>query len=145
MNPDPLPNREEQFKYGSIGTEQKEGIRWIWLVLPRVFADQLPATGGYSSFGFVWEAGRETPIGFAKKTIGFPRIGVNCGLCHTATWRKRPDDSPEILLGAPSHQVDIQSYQTFLFQTASDPRFTADVILPAIDALAPLSFAEKLL
>ena len=137
---------EEQFKYGSIGTEQKEGIPyWIWLVLPRVFADQLPATGGYTSFGFVWEDGRETPIGFAKKTIGFPRIGVNCGLCHTATWRKRPNDSPEILLGAPSHQVDIQSYQTFLFRTASDPRFTADVILPAIDALSQLSFADKLL
>ena len=137
---------DEQFKYGSIGTEQKEGIPyWIWLVLPRVFADRLPTVGGYTAFGFVWEAGRETPIGFAKKTVGFPRIGVNCGLCHTATWRKRPDDSPQILLGGPGHQIDIQSYQTFLFQTASDPRFTADVILPAIDALAPLSPADKLL
>jgi hypothetical protein len=137
---------EEQFKYGSIGTEQREGIPyWIWLVLPRVFGDLLPTTGGYNSFGFVWEPGRETPIGFAKKTVGFPRIGVNCGLCHTATWRRQAGESPQILLGAPSHQVDIQSYQTFLFQAASDPRFTADVMMPAIDALAPLSFSEKLL
>jgi mono/diheme cytochrome c family protein len=137
---------EEHFKYASIGTEQKEGIPyWIWLVLPRVFSDHLPAPGGYTSFGFVWEAGRETPIGFAKKTIGFPRIGVNCSLCHTATWRKRSDDSPEILLGGPSHHVDIQSYQTFLFRTAGDPRFTADIILPAIDALTDLSLPDKLL
>ena len=32
---------EEQFKYGSIGAEDQEGIPyWIWQVLPRLFADK---------------------------------------------------------------------------------------------------------
>ena len=34
---------EEHFKYGSIVTEQAEGIPyWIWLVLPRMFPEYLP-------------------------------------------------------------------------------------------------------
>jgi len=40
---------EEQFKYGSIGSEDQEGIPyWIWQVLPRMFADKLP-DGGQSA------------------------------------------------------------------------------------------------
>ena len=38
---------EEHFKYGSIGTEQAQGVPyWIWLVLPRIFPDKLPRAGG---------------------------------------------------------------------------------------------------
>ena len=39
---------EEHFLYGSVGTEADQGVPyWIWLVLPRVFPDLLPAPGGY--------------------------------------------------------------------------------------------------
>src|SRR3954471_21625740 len=73
----------EQFKYGSIGTEKPEGMPyWIWLVLPRLFPEHLPGPGGYAALGLVWEDGHEIPVGFSKKTIGFPRIGVTCALCH---------------------------------------------------------------
>ena len=62
---------------------------WIWQVLPRMFADKLP--GGYASLGFVWEPGRELPIGFSKKDVlGSERIAVNCAFCHTATYRTAP-------------------------------------------------------
>jgi mono/diheme cytochrome c family protein len=137
---------EEQFKYGSIGTEWKEGIPyWIWLVLPRVFHQHLPATGGYVSFGFIWEEGKETPIGFSRKIIGFPRLGVNCALCHVGTWRASADDDPKLLIGAPSHQVDIQAYQQFLFKSANDPRFTPEVLMPEIEKVVPLSPLEKII
>ena len=37
---------EEHFLYGSVGTEPDQGVPyWIWLVLPRVFPDHLPAPG----------------------------------------------------------------------------------------------------
>src|SRR5688572_31724509 len=86
--PQAAPPIEEQFKYGSIGSEDQEGIPyWIWQVLPRMFADKLPE-GGYGALGMIWEPGHDLPIGFSKKTIwGVPRVGVNCAFCHTATVR----------------------------------------------------------
>src|ERR1035438_3557359 len=40
----------EHFKYGSIGVEVPAGLPyWIWVVLPRIFADKLPGPGGYVS------------------------------------------------------------------------------------------------
>src|SRR5271154_2584886 len=57
-------NESERFKYGSIGAEFSRGMPyWIWVVLPRVFPDLMPGPGGYKSFGFVWEEGREMPVG----------------------------------------------------------------------------------
>ena len=55
---------EEHFKYGSVGVEAANGIPyWVWVVLPRVFADKIPDGKGYRSFGFIWEDGRDTPVG----------------------------------------------------------------------------------
>ena len=55
---------EEHFKYASIGTEAVEGIPyWIWVVMPRLFSEKLPASGGYTSLGLTWEEGQEMPIG----------------------------------------------------------------------------------
>ena len=78
----------EHFKYGSVGVEAPAGIPyWIWVVLPRVFADKLPGPGGYVALGATWEMGKELPIGFTKERIGVERVGVNCAGCHTATVR----------------------------------------------------------
>ncbi len=60
---------------------------WVWIVLPRVFPDLLPGSGGYASLGLTWEPGQELPVGFAKKTVGFPRVTNNCAVCHTARYR----------------------------------------------------------
>jgi len=91
-------SEEEHFKYGSIGTENQEGIPyWIWLVLPRLFAEKLPRPGGYASLGIVWEEGKETPVGFTKKTIGFERVGLSCAGCHSATYRTDPRDRKSVV------------------------------------------------
>jgi mono/diheme cytochrome c family protein len=136
---------DAHFKYGSIGTEEPIGIPyWIWLVLPRIFPDKLPGPGGYTSLGMVWEEGEEMPIGFTKRTIGIPRVGVNCAVCHTTSVRSAADQKPMFFPGGPSHQFDIQAYQRFFIESAKDPRFTADRILKEITPLYNLSFVERL-
>ncbi|MBO3457479.1 cytochrome c [Aetokthonos hydrillicola Thurmond2011] len=135
---------EEHFKYGSIGTENAEGTPyWIWLVLPRVFPEKLPGSGGYTSLGLTWEEGKETPVGISKKTIGFPRQGITCAVCHQSTFRKTPKDKPTIVPAGASSKFDSQSYLRFLFACANDPKFTADYILPAIEYNHQLSWLEK--
>src|SRR5690349_4093690 len=81
------PFGETQFKYLSLGTEENGVPYWIFYVLPMIFSDKLPGLGGYSAFGLPWEPGVELPIGMTKRTIGYPRVGINCALCHTTRYR----------------------------------------------------------
>jgi hypothetical protein len=119
---------------------------WIWLVLPRLFPEHLPGPGGYASFGLPWEPGREMPVGFTKKTIGFERVAFNCAFCHTASVRRSPTDvSPMLYLAGPSHTFDPLGYQRFLFKCASDPRFTADNILAEVARLYRLPVLDRMI
>jgi len=137
---------EEHFKYGSIGTEPAQGVPyWIWMVLPRIFPDKLPGPGGYTSLGITWEEGKETPVGFTKKTIGFPRVGITCAVCHTATYRTSPLEKPHIFPAGPSNKFNSQAYVRFLGAAASDPRFNADYILDEIKYNHEFSWVENLL
>ncbi len=137
---------EEQFKYGSVGIESEEGIPyWIWQVLPRVFADKLPRPGGYSAFGFVWEPGRELPVGFAKANLpGGPRVAINCAFCHTAAFRTEPGGARRLVAAGPGHLINPQAYVRFLQAAAEDPRFDGDTLLPAISRITRLSWAERM-
>lgn len=144
--PTGLERIEDQFAYGSIGVEYGQPMPYpIWVVLPRVFPEFVPGPRGYTSFGFPWKEGHELPIGFAKTTVGFPRVSINCALCHTSTYRVAPEDSQHIAYGGVSSTVNIQGYVRFLHKCANSPRFTADVLLPEIEYLFPLSVTEKLL
>jgi mono/diheme cytochrome c family protein len=138
---------EDNFKYGSIGAENAEGFPyWIWLVLPRLFPEKLPEPGGYTSLGLIWEEGQEMPMGFTKKTIGFPRVALNCATCHITKVRTSPTQGkPTFYLGGPSQQLDGQAYQQFLFACARDPRFTADYILSEINKIHQFSWLENFL
>jgi Cytochrome c len=137
---------DDNFKYGSLGNEQTDGIPyWIWLVLPRMFPEKLPGSGGYTSLGVVWEEGREMPVGLSKKTIGFDRIAINCAFCHVATYRATPKDKPTLVAAGPSHQFNPQAYVRFLYACASDPRFNADNIMNEINIVYNLSPVEKAL
>jgi mono/diheme cytochrome c family protein len=145
----PVPqfeSAEDHFLYGSIGTEEERGIPyWIWLVLPRIFPEYLPASGGYTSIGIMAHEGHEMPIGFSKVEIGVPRVGINCALCHTATVRAAPAVAPMVYPGAPAHQTGAQEYMRFLVAAAADPRFTADTILDEIARNVQLSLPDRLL
>ena len=134
----------DHFKYASIGTEAVNAIPyWIWVVLPRLFPENLPGSGGYTSLGLTWEEGQEMPIGLTKESIGINRVGVNCALCHVGTVRETPLSKPSFLLGAPSTKFDVQRYAQFFFNCANDPRFTAGFILPEIEYNHHLSWLEN--
>ena len=131
---------EAYFKYGTIGVEPTTGIPfWIWTVLPSVFPDLLPGPGGYESLGAIQEPGQATPIGFPIQDIGaFPRVGINCAVCHTSAYRTNAEDAePALVLGGTSQGFDVLSYQRFLFNAAADPRFNAGVLLPQIAEANP--------
>src|SRR5207253_5298744 len=126
-------NEEEHFKYGSLGAEGAGGIPYyLWMVLPRVFPDLMPGPGGYKSFGVVWEEGREIPVGFSKKVVGFARITNNCAVCHTATYRLSEDEVPHVVVAGPGHTNNVQNMLRFLFKAAHDPRFNSDIIMNEI-------------
>jgi processive rubber oxygenase RoxA-like protein len=137
---------EEHFLFGSTGTEEQQGVPyWIWLVLPRVFPEHLPAPGGYASIGMLSKDGHEMPIGLSKVTIGFPRVAINCAVCHAASYRARADDPPTIVAAGPAHQTAPQMYLRFLFACASDPRFTPDTLLNEISKNVKLSMLDRML
>jgi hypothetical protein len=137
---------EDHFKYGSIGTEQEQGVPyWIWMVLPRIFPDKLPGPGGYTSIGITWEEGQEMPVGFTKQVIGFPRVGINCATCHSTTFRTSPEAKPTVVPAGPSSKFSLQAYVRFLGASASDPRFTPNYILDEISYNHQFSWLEKLL
>lgn len=134
----------EHFKYASVGIEAEEGIPyWIWQALPRVFPDLLP--GGYASLGFVWEPGRELPVGFSKRDVlGSTRVAVNCAFCHTATYRVSPGAARQIVPGGAATRLDPQRFSRFLESAAADERFNASALLAAIDQIGSLSWIDRL-
>jgi cytochrome c2 len=137
---------EEHFKYGSVGIEDNEGFPyWIWQVLPDLCADKLPGPGGYASLGIVWEPNREMPVGFSKKDFWTgTRVAVNCAFCHVASWRRAAGDPPTLVASGPGNLINPQGYVRFLQACASDPRFTVDNVLAAIDRRTKLSATERL-
>jgi hypothetical protein len=139
--PELFPDVRDHFKYGSIGAESRAGVPyWIWVVLPRLFPEYLPARPGegYERFGLIFEspaAGR--PIGTSYRETETGLVGLNCAVCHTGTLRESPGAPRQIVPGMPAHQFDLQSYQRFFFRCAQDPRFNPDTILAAIRKANP--------
>ena len=138
-------NAEEHFKHGAIGLSTESRLPYyIWQVLPTMFPEKMPRPGGWALFGFIFEPGQEIPIGFSLRHIGYPALEANCSLCHTTTYRTSPTDTPKVILGAPSHTVDLQAFQQFLYACASDPRFTPASVLKAINQVHKTSWIEGL-
>jgi cytochrome c553 len=128
---------EEHFKYGSIGSEPGVSLLspvggvlppyWVFTSLPSVCRDKLP--GGYASFGFVTEPGRDLPIGVSRRRrLGIDQVGLNCAVCHTATVRERPDAVPRVILGMPAQRLDLQGFVQFVLDCTLDNRLTADAV-----------------
>jgi mono/diheme cytochrome c family protein len=120
---------EEQFKYGSLNAENDRGVPYpIFYVLPRVFPQCLPGDkqGGYRALGLPWEEGRELPVGFSKRRLGFDRITQTCAVCHAASYRMSVADKPIIVPAGPSHTTDSQAFLRFLRCAANDKKFSFD-------------------
>jgi mono/diheme cytochrome c family protein len=118
---------EEQFKYGSINAENDRGIPYpIFFVMPRVFPQCLPngGVGGYRSLGIPWEEGRELPVGFSKRQLGFQRVTQTCAICHTASYRMAIGDKPTIVPAGPSHTTHSQEFLRFLACAINDKNFS---------------------
>ncbi|MQA30840.1 MAG: cytochrome c [Luteitalea sp.] len=128
----------EHFKYGSIGSEPGGSLLrpvggalppyWMFRMLPSICRDKLP--GGYASLGLVTEPGRDLPIGISRRRrLGVDQVGFNCAICHTGTVRDSPGAPPRVVLGMPSHQLDLQRLVEFVIDCSLDNRMTRDTVL----------------
>src|SRR5262245_10913881 len=123
-------DRVEHFKYGSTGGERASGLPYeLWLALPDLFADKLPGKG-YESLGFLYEKGKDLPIGTSRRTVqGLDRVFVNGAVCHSGTVRDDPGSAPQVYVGMPANSFDIQKWTLFLFDCVADERFTPQRLL----------------
>ena len=121
---------EDHFLFGSIGTEARRRRAVLDLAgaaahLSRTCCRRPAAT---RSLGVrSRKDGHEMPIGLSKVTVGFPRVGINCAMCHTASYRLRPgraaDDRRR---GRRRTRRRRSSTSASCSRAASDPRFNAD-------------------
>jgi len=138
-------DQRDEFLYGAVDADEAQGIPyWIWLALPRLFPEYMPAPGGYASLGLSWEETLEMPAGFAKKTVGYVRVTGNCALCHARSSSAGPDGVPTVVVAARD-VTSIQPMLTFYRQCARDPRFNASEILAEVDQAIKLSVVDKLI
>lgn len=140
--PDPVyEDPADHFKYAPIGLSIESRIPlYVWQVLPDLFPDRLP--GGWASLGFIYEEGKDVPIGMARRQIGYPSVEPNCSLCHTGSYQTSKDGKVRIALGSPAHELDLQGFQWALYDCAGDPKFTPGNVVRAIQKRFPLSWFE---
>lgn len=134
-----IANPAPPLQSGDLRAAAGESSYWIWLVLPRLFPEYLPDSGGYLSLGFPWQAGEETPTGIQKLSgggLGESRQRLDCLACHQAV---EPTPSSVVdRVSSPAESPYIKAafehagYATFLRRCAEDPRFEPDYLLPAV-------------
>lgn len=127
---------EEHFKYGSTGGERASGLPyWIFQAMPKVCAKHMPGAG-YAAFGFIFEAGKDLPVGMSKRRhLGIDRTFLNCAVCHVSTVRDAPDAKPRLVVGMPASTFDLFAFQKFLFDCAADANFSRESVVPEIAQL----------
>jgi len=141
----------DQFKYGAIGLSMANRVpTYIWNVAPELCADLLPEYGrggdakkGWASLGMLYEPGKDVPVGFAQRQIGYPSVEPNCALCHTGSYQTAPDAEQQLILGGSAHQLDLESFQWFLYDCAESDAFTDKNVLAAIEKNVDLSWFQK--
>jgi len=129
----------EHFKYGSTGGERGvgglAGVPYlIWQTLPELFQKYLPRPYDplrpYAAFGFIYEPGKDLPVGVSRRNVqGIDRVFVNCAVCHVGTVRDTPQSSRRLYVAMPANTVDLERFERFLFDCATDPDFTPERIM----------------
>lgn len=138
----------EHFKYGSIGSETSSGLPyWIWKVIPELFPENFPGPGGYAAFGFLYEPGKDLPVGVSRRVSeGLDRVWLNCAVCHTGTIREAPDAEPKVYLGMPANNFRLYEFIQFIRGVSLDNRLNPEQVMAKIDAMgANLDFVDRLL
>jgi cytochrome c1 len=143
----------EHFKYGSTGGERGWKLQfgfgipyWMWIALPEVAPELLPdgkPGKGYSSFGLLYEEGRnpmfDLPIGTSMRRVqGIDRVYLNCAFCHTGSVRDAPGGPRQLVLGAPANTVDLGAFATFLASAAKSRKFRDREVMAKISELEQL-------
>lgn len=136
---------EEHFKHGSLDAPLVPGLPfYVFEALPGAFPDRLP--GGWESLGFLFEAGHDSPIGFARRTVlGVPMASANCALCHSTAYRATPDAPRTIVPTAPAGALDFHGFLNFLLAAGADARFTDGTLLREIRRRHELGWWEDAL
>jgi len=125
---------EEHFKYGSIGSENSQGLpRKIFDALPVLYADRM-GPEGWRHFGLVYEEGEELPVGISRRKIdGIERVWLNCSVCHMGSYMLPGESEVHLIPGAPSNALRLQDLIKFFVGVGRDPRFNADNVIDAIN------------
>lgn len=160
--PEHFVNPEDEFKYGSIGSDHPMAMApipyWIWRALPEVappaqiipqmYAKPWNGKEGFAAFGLVTEDRMpeplansdgqkhlERPIGFSRRTVfGMDFVGVNCSFCHLTTYRDRPGSQLHTVLAGTGNAVNIEQYFLYMFNVMGDKDlFQADKVMDAVD------------
>jgi mono/diheme cytochrome c family protein len=152
-SPPILSPATEHFKYGSIGADKMGVPVSILKAIPLVCADTLPPGTNpkvrpLTAFGFIYEAGKDLPIGFSRNKlplIGMELAGTTCSTCHTATIRETPTSGRFYYYGAPNQRFDVEGWNDFLLGCINDPkRFNATTLDRAFRELG-VSGTDRLL
>ena len=136
----------EHFKYGSIGSEPESGLPyWVWKALPILFAEELAGRGADEAFGFLYEPGRDLPVGFSKRRVlGVDLVWLNCAVCHSGTV-SLPDGERRLVLGMPANNLDLYGFIRFVLSLADSPKLAPGPLLDAMaTAGADLGWLERL-
>ena len=131
-------DNQEHFKYGSIGSEPNNGLPiLVFKALAVMYRNEL-GPGGYRRFGMLYENEQaELPIGMSRRIVtGVERVWLNCAVCHVGTYRINLTDQPTFLYGAPSNNLRLFDLLKFFVKVGSDPKFSADNLIEAIDSPA---------
>ena len=153
--PDGPQHDEEFFKYGSIGNEANEGIPYkVWAVMPRVcpqlltgkVAKDKPARA-YGEFGFLFEDGKDSPIGMSRVRLGvgnagLEQIAINCAVCHVQTFRGAGQAQPTQFVGGVANQLRSQAYFQFISDCTATENF-ANKTLKAMRDVFGMSWPER--
>ena len=132
------------FLYGSTGGERRDGIPyWFWVALPELFPEYLPdkkSGRGYSSFGMIYEKGKDPrydlPAGTSLRHYrGIELVYLNCASCHTGTVRDAPGRDPLVVPGMPANTFDLGAFGKFLTDVPLDEKFSGQRLLDQIEKM----------
>src|SRR6516162_4768782 len=125
----------DHFKHGSIGSETANGLPYlVFRALPVMYG---LGPQGYQKFGFLYETPEDDlPIGVSRRVVdGVERVWLNCAVCHVGTYRlSKTDKETTYLYGAPSNNLRLYEFITFLMNVGNDPGFNADAMIAAINS-----------